>query len=128
MRKREGYRDGERERRREVIHHLVERTPKAVLALLLVFPPLPQVYAQLTVVLNYCACEREYTSCATLTPTMTLEPFASASATLLVSVQRICTYFSVPAVFKGISECCCALNDCIDGTGCMFLVASTLVI
>ena len=49
-------------------------------------PPLPlQLFAKLRVDVHFCACEHYYTACATLTPTITLQPAIGASATILVS-------------------------------------------
>lgn len=44
-----------------------------------------QLYAKLRVDVRFCACEHYYTACATLIPSITLQPSIGASATLLVS-------------------------------------------
>ena len=46
-----------------------------------------QLYAKLSITVKFCACESNYAACATLVPTITLEPSAGASASLLVSAM-----------------------------------------
>ena len=58
-------------------------------------PPLSlQLFAKLRVDVHFCACEHYYTACATLTPTITLQPAIGASATILVSAV-----LTLPLVF-----------------------------
>lgn len=58
---------------------------------------------------KFCACEHNYTACATLVPTVTLRPSATASATLLslarggITVEGNFAYHIEP-------ECCIKLN------------------
>lgn len=44
-----------------------------------------QLYATLSIDVKLCTCDSTYQACGALVPTLTLEPSAGASASLLVS-------------------------------------------
>ena len=68
-------------------------------------PPLSlQLFAKLRVDVHFCACEHYYTACATLTPTITLQPAIGASATILVSAV-----LTVPLICYSVNVCMCAI-------------------